>query len=227
MSRRNLLTFSLILLLIPLSLSLILNLVYAFPRYVTATSISIPTTVYFGFASGDYFKFSTSTSFTSIYRENNYWHLGGYGLHIQGANMTVTKYFTDNEFRATVTGISTSNLNIYTYDKGPPVSVRNNGNDLSGWTYDSGARVLSLSLPSGENNILVIWSGGAEAAYWFEQSAEVYSAIFMLTIILSVAVFISQLSKGVDFSHALLETVLTSMILIAAILILASVFRHL
>ena len=138
-----------------LSLLITLFLLTTVPL-VSAHDITVPTNAYFGLPIyGTYINFNTETTFDNVYRENSYWYFDGYGFQVQNANMTITKFFTDNELKFMVSAPSgTSAAKVYCAEKGKPTTV----SGVSSWNYSEVTRIVTITVAhSSEQEIIIKW----------------------------------------------------------------------
>ena len=186
--------------------------------FLTLTShayatVTVPTNAYFGLPNyHTYINFDTSKTFNTIQRENNYWQFNNYKFEVQNGNLTITKFFTDNQliFNVTAPSATTSTTRIYCGNQGKPATVTG----ATSWNYDSATKICTITVThTSEEKIIVWW-----ALSWAPSVRAIWN---ILPIIFLVAVslrFISRKRKDekITLSNIVMATVA---FLILAILI--------
>ena len=108
---------------------------------VNATA-TVPSTTYFGF-NDVYLNFgSTQVLSSNPYRVSNTWYFNGYAVNLEGANATLTSYYSNNLLIVALSSTAGNNsaFTIDTGTHGAPVSVEG----ASSWSYDSASGVLTV-----------------------------------------------------------------------------------
>lgn len=119
---------------------------------------------------GTYIGFSTDRTFTTCYRENDYWYFNNaievYRVQVQNANMTITKWFESNWLNFTVEAASgTSTSKFYVGLKGDPTSV----DGESAYSYDAGTKILEINVThTSSEQVSVSWGTSAVFSVYFD-----------------------------------------------------------
>jgi hypothetical protein len=120
------------------------------------SQVVVSPNVHFGLpAYATYIQFSTEKTFDTIYREDNYWYFNGYGFQVQNANMTITKFFQNNQliFRLSSTSPNASISKIYVKSYGSPYTI----GGTTVWSYTDLDKILTIQTNQSSITITVQW----------------------------------------------------------------------
>ena len=136
---------------------------------VYAHTITVPTSAYFGFGTGNYINFGVEKSFDTIYRENNYWYFDDYGFQVQDANMTINKLYEAAELTFTLSAptntTSTAKVVVPAF-LGKPTRVDFNGvaqTEGEGWTWNDETLTVTVSPTHSSDVIVTIYFSTGQA----------------------------------------------------------------
>ena len=138
---------------------LTLFLASAFINQAYAT-VTVPATAYFGYGTGTYTNFQSQQTFNTVYRESDMWYFNDYGLNVENANLTVTKYFDNEELDFTVDAGAgqTSTSKIYCANLGEPYKLEG----VRDWEYDGSARLVTVHVDhESSEDVKVYWGATA------------------------------------------------------------------
>jgi len=189
-----------------LTISLFLTLI---PN-VYAHTITVPPTAHFGFGTGDYINFDAEQTFGTVYRENGMWYFDNYGLQVENANLTVSKYFTDNQLNFILTAPSStiSTTKVYCDGKGKPVTLTG----ASSWSYNIATKIATITVThSSSQEVTLDWAPLAPTPRGEFYLAFETDESFQIQIQNSPNLFIIfTISSGTLYGNGSLETTTTN-----------------
>jgi len=193
--------------------------------FLTLTShayatITVPTNVYFGLPNyHTYINFDTSETFTTIQRENNYWRFNNYKFQVQNGNLTITKFFTDNQliFNVTAPSATTTTTRIYCGNQGKPATVTG----ATSWSYNDLTNILTVNiLHSSPQQIIVEWVGTPEFRAVLRYLRGNYYLVFLLLSVVPMVYAVSIILKMIKAKDSLKLQDIYAMVAIAITIII-------
>ena len=175
--------------------AILVSAIFFLIQLAQAHTITVPTNTYFGFANGCYINFNPTQTFTTIHRINNYWHFNSYAIQVENANMTITKYFTDNTLSFTVNASSgtTSTTRIYAPNKGKPHTITG----ASSWSYSASTETVTVNVAhSSVAEITVAWIVPESIIIAIRNNYYlVFSLLSIMPVVLAAVILISMVKR--------------------------------
>ena len=168
-------------------------------------TVTVPATAYFGYGTGAYTNFQSQQTFTSVYRESDMWYFNDYGLNVENANLTVTKYFDNEELDFTVDAGAgeTSTSKIYCANLGEPYKLEG----VRDWEYDGSTRIVTVHVDhQSSEDVKIYWGATASSpdadttgggtpeppskpSFW---STQLLTLVFVIIIIVVAYIFFGR-----------------------------------